>query len=382
VPDDAPRARGWPGGFAAGPPNRRAILILASLLGIRPIELHALAWREGTAEACLARVLEGSAGSPADREFAARLDAEAVEAGARTAGARLVTPGSDEYPSSLEDLADPPIVLFVRGKDLDPAQVRVAVVGSRSASPLGRDVARDLGRGLALAGACVVSGAARGIDFASHLGSLDVDGSTIAVLGSGIDVSYPATSRDLIERIATTGSVVSEYPPGVQAEPHRFPARNRIVVGLSRALVVVEGAERSGSMISVTHALSIGREVFAVPGPVTSPLSQVPHRLIREGATMIRGARDLLLDLGYDDEALEAGAVSTLSEADRALLAVLAGPLLPEAVAAERGIAVHEAVAVLMRLELKGLVRSVGGRYEPTTAAGRALDSADREATG
>lgn len=368
MPDDAPLPRGWPGGFAAGPANHRAILILASLLGIRPIELHALAWREGTAEACLARVHEGSAGSPADREFEARVDPKAVESAARAVGARPVLPGDAEYPPSLEDLAGPPIALFVRGKDLNPAQVRVAVVGSRSASPLGRDVARDLGRGLAIAGACVVSGAARGIDFASHLGALDAEGSTIAVLGSGIDVSYPATSRDLIERIAATGSVVSEYPPGVPAEPHRFPARNRIVVGLSRALVVVEGAERSGSMISVTHALSIGREVFAVPGPVTSPLSQVPHRLIREGATMIRGPRDLLHDLGFDDEALAAGAVSTLSEPDRALLAVLAGSLLPEAIAAETGLGLHAAVAALMRLELKGLVRSVGGRYELTLA--------------
>jgi len=380
VPDDPPRPRGWPGGFAAGRANHRAILILASLQGIRPIELHALAWRESTAEACLARVLEGTAGTPADREFTGRVDPKAVDAATRAAGARVVSPGDDEYPSALEDLADPPVALFVRGKDMDPAEVRVAVVGSRSASPLGRDVARDLGRGLALAGAGVVSGAARGIDFASHAGALDAEGSTIAVLGSGIDVGYPASSRDLIDRIATTGSVVSEYPPGVPAEPHRFPARNRIVVGLSRALVVVEGAERSGSMISVTHALSIGREVFAVPGPVTSPLSQVPHRLIREGATMIRGPRDLLHDLGFDDEALAAGAVSKLSEADRDLLAVLAGPLLPEAVATEAGMALHEAVAALMRLELKGLVRSLGGRYEPTTAANHAIEHAERQA--
>lgn len=380
MPDDVPRA--WPGGFAAGPANHRAVVILASLLGIRPIELHALAWREGTAEASLARILEGAAGSPADREFAASVDPKAVEAKAAAIGGRLVTCGDDEYPFALEDLADPPIALFARGKDLDPTRLRVAIVGSRSASPLGLDVARDLGRGLALAGACVVSGAARGIDYASHLGALDVEGSTIAVLGSGIDVAYPATSRALIERIASGGTVLSEYPPGVPAEPHRFPARNRIVVGLSRALVVVEGAERSGSMISVTHALGIGREVFAVPGPVTSPLTAVPHRLIREGATMIRGPRDLLLDLGFDDEALAAGAVSQLSEPDRALLAELAGPLLPEAIAARAGIAMHAAVAALMRLELRGLVRSVGGRYEPTTAAGHALASADREAAG
>jgi DNA processing protein len=370
------RPRGWPGGFAAGPPNHRALLVLTTLLGIKPIELHALAWREGTAAACLARILEGSAGSKADRHYAARADPDDLMARAAAVGARVVTPGDAEYPSVLEDLADPPVALFVRGRPLNPAEVRVAIVGSRSATPLGLDVARELGRGLALAGVCVVSGAARGIDFASHLGSLDGDGPTIAVLGSGIDVAYPSTSRALIQRIAATGTVVSEYPPGVHAEPQRFPARNRIVVALSRALVVVEGRDRSGSMISVTHALSMGRDVFAVPGQVTSPLSAVPHRLIREGAGLIRDARDLLHDLGFDDSMLAAGAVSKLSDEDRALLDAVAGPLLPEDIAARAGRPMHEVVATLMRLELKGLVRSVGGRYEPTVAAGRAREVA------
>ncbi|MBI3648551.1 MAG: DNA-protecting protein DprA, partial [Actinobacteria bacterium] len=225
------------------------------------------------------------------------------------------------------------------------------------------------GRGLGLAGACAVSGAARGIDSASHQGALSVSGATIAVLGSGIDVAYPASSRELIERIARKGTVVSEYPPGVPAAPYRFPARNRIVVALARALVVVEGAERSGSMISVAHALDIGREVFAVPGPVSSPLAAVPLRLIREGATMIRGAADLLADLGVDPGAAAAGAVQRLSDPDRRILRVLAGPSLPEAIAGAAGMTMTEVVAALMRMELIGLVRSVGGRYEATLAA-------------
>jgi DNA processing protein len=346
-------------------------LILTTLLGIKPIDLHALAWREATAAACLARILEGAAGSEADRRYAATVDPDEVMAKAAAVGARVVVAGGAEYPSVLEDLADPPVGIFVRGNALDPVEVRVAIVGSRAASPLGRDVARDLGRGLALAGVCVVSGAARGIDFASHTGALDGEGSTIAVLGSGIDVPYPSSSRDIIERIAASGTVLSEYPPGVHAEPQRFPARNRIVVGLSRALVVVEGADRSGSMISVTHALGMGREVFAIPGPVTSPLSAVPHRLIREGATLIRGSRDLLHDLGFDDSILAAGAVSRLTDADRALLDAVAGSSLPEDIAARAGVVVYEAVSALMQLELKGLVRNVGGRYERTVAGSR-----------
>ena len=174
----------------------------------------------------------------------------------------------------------------------------MAIVGARRCSTLGGEVARDLGRRLGSAGVCVVSGAAYGIDASAHRGALDAGGRTIAVLGSGIDVGYPRSSADLIERIAQTGSVVSEYAPGVPAEPLRFPARNRIVVALASALVVVEGAALSGSRISVDHALDLGREVFAVPGPVTSPLAEVPLALIREGATMIRGADDLLDDLG------------------------------------------------------------------------------------
>ena len=159
-------------------------------------------------------------------------------------------------------------------------------------------MAHDLGRRLAGAGVHVVSGAAHGIDEASHRGALAAPGRTVAVLGAGIDVAYPRSNAALLDRILATGTVVSEYPPGVPAVPRNFPARNRIVAGLARALVVVEGAGKSGSRISVDHALDLGRDVFAVPGPVTSPLAEVPLALIREGATMIRGADDLLDDLG------------------------------------------------------------------------------------
>ena len=134
-----------------------------------------------------------------------------------------------------------------------------------------------------------MSGAARGIDAASHRGALYAGGTTIAVLGSGHDLPYPKGSTELVARVAASGAVVSEYAPGVVAEPFRFPARNRLVAALGRALVVVEGAHGSGSMISVDHALDLGRDIFAVPGPVTNPLAEVPLALIREGATMIRG---------------------------------------------------------------------------------------------
>nr|MBA3691336.1 DNA-protecting protein DprA [Actinomycetota bacterium] len=244
---------------------------------------------------------------------------------------------------------------------------------------LGREVAVDVARGLAAAGVCVVSGAARGIDTGAHRGALDAAGTTAAVLGSGIDVLYPPGSRQLLEEIELAGAIVSEYPPGVHAEPFRFPARNRIVAGLARALVVIEGARGSGSMISVDHALDLGREVFAVPGPVTSPLSEVPLALLRDGATMIRGADDLLGDLGLDRAVSGAEGATELPPHERWVYEALTGPSLPDAVARVANVSIPEAVAALTRLELRGLVRNVGGRYERRLAsAGARADPGGR----
>jgi DNA processing protein len=339
------------------------------LRGITPRKLHELAWREGTATACLAGILAGRAGSEADREHAPSVDAGSLEEAIAACDGRMVSPDDEEYPRQLLDLEDPPAALFVRGERLDRDEPRVAVVGARRCSALGREVAVSIGRGLAAAGACVVSGAALGIDAAAHRGALDAGGRTIAVLGSGIDVSYPAGSRELIRRIASTCSVVSEYAPRVPPEPYNFPARNRVVVALSRALVVVEGAGKSGTRSSVDHALDLGREVFAVPGPVTSPLAEVPLEIIRDGARMIRGADDLLADLGLDAPEVVV-APPNLPDEERRVYEALAGPSLPDAAARHAGLSIPEAVAALIRLELRGLVRGVGGRYERRLLSG------------
>jgi len=365
---------GWPDGFGRVPEERRAIAVLASLRGITPRNLHRLCWREASASAALAAIRAGRAGSGADREHALATDADAILRASDAAGARFLTPTDDEYPSSVLDLDDPPVALFVRGARVDVCERRVAIVGARRCSSLGGEIARDLGRRLGSAGVCVVSGAAYGIDAASHRGALDAGGRTIAVLGSGIDVGYPRSSADLIARIAESGSVVSEYAPGVPAEPHRFPARNRIVVALATALVVVEGTGSSGSRISVDHALDIGRDVFAVPGPVTSPLAEVPLALIRDGATMIRGADDLLHDLGITvaREEERSDPPIELPDHERRVWASLAEPSLPDAVARSALLSLPDAVAALIRLELRGLVRSTGGRYERTLSGARA----------
>ena len=370
--EPVPPPTGWPADLGATDDGRASVAVLASLRGISPRTLHRLIWQEGGAEAALHAIRTGRAGSDADRAWASKTEGATVLADVTRAGARLVTPHDHEFPPGLLQLDDPPAALFVRGERLDRSELRVAIVGSRRCSSLGREIAEGLGRHLGKVGACVVSGAAYGIDAASHRGALEAGGRTIAVLGSGIDVAYPRSSADIIARIAEVGSLVSEYPPGVPAEPHRFPARNRIVVGLASALVVVEGAHGSGSRISVDHALDLGKEIFAIPGPVTSPLAEVPLELIREGATMIRGAADLVADLGYTFEVVAAEPPPDLPEDEDRAWRALVEASLPETVARAAGLSIPDAVGALVRLELRGLVRSVGGRYErrPTEAVG------------
>jgi DNA processing protein len=209
------------------------------------------------------------------------------------------------------------------------------------------------------------------VDSAAHRGALSVGGPTIAVLGSGIDVAYPSGNRGLIEEIARRGTLVSEYPPGVPALPRRFPARNRLIAALSRGVVVVEGAAGSGSLITAEFALDLGSEVFAVPGPVTSPLSAVPHELIREGAPLARGSEDVLEALGLArSSAGKPALLDGLSPEERRVLEGVVGePVTAEAIAGRADIPINEALAVLMSLEVRGLVRATAGRYQRTSSA-------------
>lgn len=362
--------RVWPEGFASTDQDLRALLVLSALRGITPRRMIEVGAERGTAAATLAWIRRGKAGSEKDAAFARTLDAHAIQAATEACGARLVPWGSPEYPRQLRSIHDPPAALFVAG-DLPPdPTLAVAVVGARRSSELGREIARDLGRSLGLAGVSVISGAARGIDAAAHEGALSADAHTFAVLGCGLDVAYPPGSRELLGRMRAGGSgVISEYPPGVPPDPWNFPARNRIVAGLCSATVVVEGAEGSGSMITAEHALEFGRDVFAVPGAVNGALASVPLRLIREGATMIRGAEDLLHDLGLELIRDEVARRVDLSEDERRVLDRLPVPTLADRLASELGASVPEVVGVLMRLELRGFVRNVGGRYESTLKA-------------
>lgn len=212
----------------------------------------------------------------------------------RARGADLLGLGLPGYPDALASIHDPPVTLAVRGA-LRPEDARaVAVVGSRRASPTGLEVARTLGHELAAAGVTVVSGLARGIDQAAHLGALEAGGRTIAVLGSGVLNPWPPNNRALAERIVDSGALLSELPPDANPERHTFPQRNRTVAGLSVGVVVVEAGPRSGALITADLALQSGRELLAVPGSVLEPLARGPNRLIREGAHVVEHAGDVL----------------------------------------------------------------------------------------
>ncbi len=214
-------------------------------------------------------------------------------------GIRVIDLYHADYPARLRTISDAPAVLFVKGTLLPADQQAMAIVGSRRASPYGRHVAAELAAGLAGRGFTVVSGMALGADAAAHEGCLRAGGRTIAVLGSGLDIVYPPEHVALYERIAAAGAVISEYPPGTPPARTNFPVRNRLISGLALGVVVVEAPEKSGALITATHALEQGREVFAVPGSVNSSQNRGAHQLLRDGARLVESVEDILEELSW-----------------------------------------------------------------------------------
>ena len=267
------------------------------------------------------------------------------------------------FPPLLAAIHDPPPQLFLRGS-ADPAilsEPAVAVVGARACSPYGRNVARSLARELAAAGLVVVSGMARGIDGEAHRGALESSGRTVAVLGCGIDRDYPAAHAELARRIAENGLVVSEYEPGVEPAPWRFPARNRIIAGLCSSTLVVEARERSGALITADFALEEGRDVLAVPGEITSSLSAGTNALLKLGAAPVAAASDVLelYELGPARPPLIAIGPEAESLLARLHESALTADELARAVSLEPG----ASAAALIELELAGRVTIEDGVY-------------------
>ena len=305
-------------------------------------------------------------GEPRSSRFAAfkaRFDAAAELARLSALGFRFLARSDPAFPPLLRAIHDPPPGLFVRGEAEVELLSRpaVAVVGARACSAYGRQIARSLGRDLASAGLVVVSGLARGVDAEAHRGALEAAGVTVAVLGCGIDRDYPAAHRELARQVAATGLVVSEYAPGVEPAPWRFPARNRIVAGLCAATVVVEARERSGALITADFALEEGREVLAVPGEITSALSAGSNALLRLGATPLTCAQDVLESYGL---VAAAAAPPDLGETARAVLdRIRAGALGADELARVTGLPAGDLAAVLTELELAGVVNEEDGVF-------------------
>ena len=288
------------------------------------------------------------------------------------ASCAVIARGEPEYPSSLEDLQQPPRVLYSLG-DHRARTLRqdrtVSIVGTRDATPYGVRVAGDLGAAFARAGVSVVSGLARGVDAAVHRGVLDARGYTVAVLGTGADVPYPVSHRSLHAEIAARGLVLSESEPGAPAYKGCFPRRNRIIAALASLTIVVEAPHKSGAINTATHALDLGRTVAAVPGPIDSPRSAGSNQLLRDGAQFIGSIADALTLLGLSEQ-LDSR-TGTSGELERVALAALeqSGALTVDALCDRLGWAPRAALESLGRLELAGLVRP---RPDGSFSAGRA----------
>jgi len=297
-------------------------------------------------------------------KFERAFDQRAYLADLDRRGIRWVARSSPRFPSALGAIFDAPAGLFLRGHGEIALLERpaVAIVGARSCSAYGAEVARMLGRELAAAGLVVVSGLARGVDGHAHRGALETGGLTVAVLGCGVDRDYPAAHAELAARIGEQGLVVSEYAPGVGPAPWRFPARNRIIAGLTQATVVVEARERSGALITADLALEEGREVFAVPGEITRSLAAGSNRLLRNGATPLTAAGDVLEAFGIEPE--PPPPPPELSEAAARVVSRLEiEPAGADALARALDLDAGEVAAILSELELFGTVSERDGFF-------------------
>ncbi len=322
-----------------------------------------------------------------------RIDPAAVVEKVERTGARVLTWEDAEYPQLLRTLPDSPPVLYVKGAITEADDWSVAVVGTRKATSYGKTIAAQLADGLARNGVTVISGLAVGIDTAAHKGTLEAGGRTIAVLGSGIDRIYPSQNRGLAEEIAESGAVITEFPPGTRPHGSNFPARNRIISGLSLGVVVAEAPESSGALLTADAALEQGRDVFAVPGYALAASSRGANRLIQQGAKLVMDVEDILSELNLVmatppptrpaspkraaakktqqpvTAAKPAAAVQVAnaaqSETETALLEALAagGPVHVDELRRISGLPIAEVTAALTLLELRGIVEQHTGMY-------------------
>lgn len=295
------------------------------------------------------------------------LQPEQVIANLKQSGIQFIFREDPDYPPLLEQIFDPPQVLYFKG---DPRLFQlpmVAVVGARKASPYGLAAAEKISRELAKAGLCVVSGMARGIDSAAHKGALSVNGHTVAVLGCGVDVVYPAENRRLMSELINRGLVVTEFPPGTGPAAGNFPVRNRIISGLAKGVLIIEAAEKSGSLITADCALEQGRDVFAVPGQITNPLNKGAHKLIKQGAKLVEDVSDILVELGGfsdipDSSKNHDSKKINLTTDEQTIYNIISDePVCSEVIIEQAGLDPAQVISMLLFMELKGLIRKLPG---------------------
>lgn len=285
-------------------------------------------------------------------------------------GIETVTMHDRTYPVLLKHIYDPPVVIYVKGKLLENENC-IAVVGSRRASVYGLDMGKKLSFDLSKNGLTVTSGMARGIDSSAHNGALEAGGRTIAVLGCGLDIVYPYENKELMNRICSRGAVISEFLPGIPPVPFNFPARNRIISGISYGVAVIEANEKSGSLITANYALEQGRDVFAVPGNINNRNSTGTNRLIKDGAKLVTDVRDILEEIKIFDSTATISYMTLLkktlmnfSREEKTVVDKLAnGPVHMDTIARECAMNIQMVGSILVMLELNGFVRQLPGKF-------------------
>ena len=349
-----------------------ACLHLALIPGLGPITYRNLVQRFGTPERVVAAPLGDVArfaGAAMAQALACGPDRRLVErslAWMDLPGHHLLTAEDPAYPEMLRQIPDPPIALYAIGRIDLLQRPCLGIVGSRNCTPQGARDARAFARELSKAGLCIASGLALGIDAAAHRGGLEEGASSIAVMGTGPDLCYPRSNRDLARQLAEQGCIVTEFPLGMRPLRGNFPRRNRLISGLARGVLVVEAAEDSGSLLTAQLALDQNREVFAMPGPVHSTLTKGCHKLIRDGATLVECARDVLVELRLASPTQASPTASAPPPAsDPVLHAIGFECVSPDQIAQRTGLAVAAIAARLSRLEIDGEIEAAaGGRFQ------------------
>jgi len=341
--------------------------------GIGAVRLQALiqhfgdlesAWRAAPADLAEA----GLGAKVIERVVQARekVDLEKIWEQIARQGIKILTWEDEAYPSRLKEIDQPPPVLYIRGEYLPEDVFAVALVGTRRVTPYGRQITEEIAGFLAANGMTVVSGLARGVDAIAHTAALKAGGRTLGILGSGVDKIYPPEHRALAEQMMERGALISDYAPGTPPEASNFPPRNRIISGLSLAVVVVEAGETSGALITAEFAAEQGREVFAVPGSILAPQSKGTNKLIQQGALPLLNASDLMqaLNLTRVGEQKAARKALPTDAVEAQLLAALGEqPVHGDELRNQTGLPIEKVSATLTLMELKGMVRQVGGMH-------------------